>query len=247
MDGISRDAGDVDVVESGVGGAPGAASEQRVEMAVSTGVRDGVSSVGVGSGDGNEGFSEAQQQVAPWVVYALYEAGLEDAPFYIGITNDINRRMKQHETCRDSAAYSHVRALDHMGVDCSYVILGRSWNREEALLFETFHIALRPGLRNRNVVECRERLGFSGTFWKALRCTHEVLLEQAYAGIRSAPSPSPPEEEEVAAGGGEFDRITFSVPRAVKLPERLEAARRRRGDRSVSETIRAFVEGGLVP
>lgn len=48
-----------------------------------------------------------------------------------------------------------------------------------------------------------------------------------------------------AGQASKVDRITFSAPAAEKWPDRLEAARKKAGDRSVSETIRALLEKGL--
>lgn len=51
--------------------------------------------------------------------------------------------------------------------------------------------------------------------------------------------------EPVGGVQSKYDRITFSAPIEAGLRERLEELRRRRGDRSISETIRALIEEGL--
>jgi len=120
-----------------------------------------------------------------WCVYEIHEEGLDACPFYIGISNDVERRMKQHESCRESAVYPHVRALDHLGTHCEQTILGRFPTREAALLFEAVHIALRPGLRNRDIVECRTRLNLPAEFWEMLGISHMMMLEEAYAARKN--------------------------------------------------------------
>lgn len=42
-----------------------------------------------------------------------------------------------------------------------------------------------------------------------------------------------------------IDRITFSAPADLKLPERVEKARKKRGDRSTSDTIRQLLDEAL--
>lgn len=65
--------------------------------------------------------------------------------------------------------------------------------------------------------------------------------------VSTGGSAPPVRPAEVAAGDGGVDRITFSAPASEGWPKRLEAARRKRGDRSTSETIRALLEEALKP
>lgn len=116
-----------------------------------------------------------------WSVYAIFEEGLEGFPFYVGITTNVERRIAQHNSCPSSAAYPHVKALEHVGTDCHVVVLGEFATEAEARLFESFHIAVRPNLRNRDIVSHRERLHLPHLFWSWLGGAHSMMIRDFYS------------------------------------------------------------------
>lgn len=74
-----------------------------------------------------------------------------------------------------------------------------------------------------------------------------IAQKQRAIPVSTGGSAPPVRPVEAGTGDGGVDRITFSAPASEGWPKRLEAARRKRGDRSTSETIRALLEEGLKP
>lgn len=86
----------------------------------------------------------------PWIVYAIAVDGDADNPFYIGITQDTDRRAREHNN-RDSACYDLSRAYDAQGIECYLTPVARFATKEQALACESLLIALRTRLVNRDV------------------------------------------------------------------------------------------------
>lgn len=102
-------------------------------------------------------------KVGRWLVYMLHEVDREDEPFYIGLSVDPSQRIREHYYGRNSAAYEHMRALDAADRHCTYTTLATFDNYAEALMYEAVHIAIRPGLLNRDIEECRNKIDLPET------------------------------------------------------------------------------------
>lgn len=122
-----------------------------------------------------------------WCVYEIHEIGRDDWPFYIGISTNVARRVSEHWTNRASSAHPRIRALDQVGTDVEYSIMARFALLKEAELFETVQIALRPDLVNRDIVECRDRMGLPPLFWEYLGYSHKLMLKESHGASLDEP------------------------------------------------------------
>lgn len=83
------------------------------------------------------------------VVYGLVDPA-DMRIFYVGISSRVRTRLHQHETSRESAAWSMIQAatVTPGGPACA-VVFGEFEDRAEALALEGQLIRLLPGLTNR--------------------------------------------------------------------------------------------------
>lgn len=130
---------------------------------------------------------EDRADLKEWHVYAITADYDDDCefPFYIGITINPEQRYRAHHTDRAGPAYSKIRDYEAKGVDCTMVTLARFKSYAEALLFETLQIALRGGLENRDIAECRKKLKLPTIFWKWIDMEADdmrLMLSSDYEG-----------------------------------------------------------------
>lgn len=92
--------------------------------------------------------SATDRKIVPWTVYGIAEEGHEDDPFYIGITNNIKRRLQQHNY-GDTAVQDRVSQLEAAGIDCILFPIRAFDNRKQAAAYEATLIALRPQMTNK--------------------------------------------------------------------------------------------------
>ena len=107
--------------------------------------------------------SASKGQKLPWVVYAIADERSPDRPFYVGVTSDFLASISRHNFDPESAAYSHAKYLDYLGIDCEATVVARFAFKDHAYQFESFLIATTPRLLNRDIRNHSRRLVMART------------------------------------------------------------------------------------